>query len=256
MSYLGQKPQDFEIADIEKKIRLEQGEALKAKFKSQLDQSQLKKKLNELQHAPVHITYAMFLQIMTERLKVTLSDKELKAAFKLLDRDGSGSLDASEFQDFLTNLGDGDKFTEEEVEDMIKQADKDGNGTVEEDEFVAVMKGRASKLRGASKFLDTMQQEIKMYLQLTEMQKEHKRMGRSTIRMLDRAYTRYEEELKLHQGKKQILTEDMGKASFKAIYDECWDLFLLMIKREEGLEKRQKTLLKRQRELEKTQKAL
>lgn len=55
---------------------------------------------------------------MTVRLKVALSDNDLKEAFKLLDRDRSGSLDADEFRTVLQNLGE--KFDEEEIEEMIR----------------------------------------------------------------------------------------------------------------------------------------
>ena len=55
---------------------------------------------------------------MTVRLKVALSDKDLKAAFKLLDVNGSGSLDADEFRNILMNLGE--KFDEEMIEEMIR----------------------------------------------------------------------------------------------------------------------------------------
>ena len=94
----------------------------------------------------IHISFEMFLQIMTVRLKVALSDKDLKAAFKLIDVDGSGSLDADEFRNILMNLGE--KFDEEMIEEMIRQADTDGSGKIEEDEFVAVMRLKADQISG------------------------------------------------------------------------------------------------------------
>ena len=115
------------------------------------------KKLTELQNAPIHITYDMFLSIMTARLAVTLSENDLKAAFKLFDRDGSGSLDADEFRYVLQNLGD--QFADEEIEEMVRLADSDESGTIEEEEFLAVMRHKASKLSGDPdrQFLNTMQ---------------------------------------------------------------------------------------------------
>ena len=85
----------------------------------------------------------MFLNIMTIRLRVALSDNDLKDAFHLLDKDRSGSLDADEFRTVLQNLGE--KFTEGEIEEMIRQADTDGSGSIEQDEFVAVMRLKASE---------------------------------------------------------------------------------------------------------------
>lgn len=55
---------------------------------------------------------------MTMRLKVALSDKDLKDAFRLLDSDNSGSLDAEEFRNVLQNLGT--KFTEDEIDEMMR----------------------------------------------------------------------------------------------------------------------------------------
>lgn len=72
-------------------------------------------------------------------------------------------------------------------------------------------------------------------------------MGVGLLRILDQAAERTESELKLHGEKKAILTEDVGKATFRALYDECWDLFCKLIKREEELERRQAGLKKRQK---------
>lgn len=117
----------------------------------------MKKQLAQLANAPIHITYEMFLSIMTARLKVALSDNELKAAFKLLDVDGSGSLEVDEFREVLRNLGD--QFTDDEIEEMISQADKDGNGSIEENEFLLVMRRKASQLDTGqnSNLLNTLQ---------------------------------------------------------------------------------------------------
>ena len=139
---------------------------------------------------------------------------------------------------------------------MIVQADADKSGTIEEDEFLKVMKQKASKLSGDRKFLNTLQQEIKMFLQLNDMKKQHQRMGKGLLRILDQAAERVEQELKLHPEKKAILTEDVGKATYRALYDECWDLFSELIKREEELERRQTGIKKRQKQLEKTRKEL
>lgn len=51
---LGQNPRDFEITDIEKKIRMQRTEDLK---KAKTDQVEMAR----LQRAPIHITFDMFL---------------------------------------------------------------------------------------------------------------------------------------------------------------------------------------------------
>lgn len=186
---------------------------------------------------------------MTIRLKVTLSDNDLKEAFKLFDNDGSGSIDTKEFAQVLRMLGD--QFTEEEIEEMVKAADADGSGEIEEDEFVAVMRAKASGGDPDRKLVKTMQQEIKMFLNLESMKKSFKRLGPGLVRVLDQAHSKTEAELKLHPEKKAILTEDVTKPTFSALYEECWALFCELIKREEELERRKTGLSKRQKELEK-----
>lgn len=195
---------------------------------------------------------------MTARLKVTLSDKDLKEAFKLFDLDGDRSIAAEEFRHVLQNIGDGDQFTPDEIDRMIDQADKDGNGTIEESEFVEVMREKASQLASDpdKNFLTILQQEVKLYLQWNETQKAHKRMGAGLVRLLDEAAQRVEDELKLHPEKKTILTEDVGKPTFRALYDECWDVFTLLLKRAEEVERRRVGLAKRQKKLEETRAGL
>lgn len=95
-----------------------------------------------------------------------------------------------------------------------------------------------------------LQQEIKMYLQLNEVKRAYRKMGAGLVRVLDKAKERIEEELKHHPEKKVILTEDVGKATFRALYDEGWEMFCLIIKREEEIERRKHGLKKRQTLLE------
>lgn len=75
-------------------------------------------------------------------------------------------------------------------------------------------------------------------------------MGPGLVRILDKASEKIEDELKHHPEKKVILTEDVGKATFRALYDECWEMFCLIIKREEEGERRKHGLKKRQTQLE------
>lgn len=63
-----------------------------------------------------------------------------------------------------------------------------------------------------------------MYLNYNEMNKAYKRMGPGVIRVLDDAFEKRDSELKLHPDKKALLTEDVGKSVFRALYDETWDM--------------------------------
>jgi hypothetical protein len=81
-----------------------------------------------------------------------------------------------------------------------------------------------------------------MYLQLNETKKAYHKMGKGLIRILDKQHEKIADELKHHPEKKIILTEDVGKPTFRALYDECWEMFTEIIRREEEGERRKKGL--------------
>lgn len=56
------------------------------------------------------------------------SEEELREAFKVFDKDGSGDISAAELRHVMTSLGE--KLTDEEVDEMIREADIDGDGKV------------------------------------------------------------------------------------------------------------------------------
>ncbi len=74
---------------------------------------------------------------MTDKLKDKEkedSNKDLKKAFQIFDRDGDKQIDKNEFYFVIKNL-DTD-LSEREIEEMLKQADVDNNGSISEDEFI------------------------------------------------------------------------------------------------------------------------
>lgn len=61
-------------------------------------------------------------------------------AFKLYDRDASGTIDRDEFRALLATGGkDWQSRSEEEIENALRNVDKDGSGTVSFPEFLAWM---------------------------------------------------------------------------------------------------------------------
>lgn len=66
---------------------------------------------------------------MAARATQTDSEKELRDAFAVFDRDGSGTIEADEIRKVMKSLGD--NLTDEEIDEMIKHVDKDGNGTID-----------------------------------------------------------------------------------------------------------------------------
>mmetsp|Transcript_96290 Transcript_96290/g.257524 ORF Transcript_96290/g.257524 Transcript_96290/m.257524 type:complete len:194 (+) Transcript_96290:49-630(+) len=59
---------------------------------------------------------------------------EFHEIFNLIDRDGSGSIDAAELATLVESVGM--RMTEDDVEAIMKDADVDGSGTIEFEEFV------------------------------------------------------------------------------------------------------------------------
>ena len=56
-------------------------------------------------------------------------DKELREAFKVFDRDGTGTISRDELKAVMKSLGE--NLSEEEIDEMLKLADKDGDGHID-----------------------------------------------------------------------------------------------------------------------------
>ena len=63
--------------------------------------------------------------------KVTPSDakEEIRSAFEVFDRDGSGTINASEIGAVMKAIGE--NLTDAEIQDIIQQADENGDGTID-----------------------------------------------------------------------------------------------------------------------------
>nr|XP_002738870.1 PREDICTED: calmodulin-like [Saccoglossus kowalevskii] len=85
----------------------------------------------------ISLHFLQFLIIMTRQLNYSDSGEEIKAAFRLFDKDGNGYITASEIRRLLrrcdNNLG------EEEVEELIRAADINGDGQIDYDEFLKIV---------------------------------------------------------------------------------------------------------------------
>ena len=88
-----------------------------------------------------NIDFPEFLKLMEKKMKDPKdSEKELRDAFKVFDKDGNGFISAQELRHIMTSLGE--KLTEEEVDQMIQEADTNGDGQVDYNEFVNMMMGK------------------------------------------------------------------------------------------------------------------
>lgn len=54
---------------------------------------------------------------------------ETLAAFRVFDKDGSGTISAEELKHVMKSLGE--DLTDAEIDEMIREADKDNNGTID-----------------------------------------------------------------------------------------------------------------------------
>eukprot|EP01103_Thecamoeba_quadrilineata_P006507 TRINITY_DN16232_c0_g1_i1.p1 TRINITY_DN16232_c0_g1~~TRINITY_DN16232_c0_g1_i1.p1 ORF type:complete len:151 (+),score=49.36 TRINITY_DN16232_c0_g1_i1:49-501(+) len=84
-----------------------------------------------------NINFDLFMKMMDRKMKEAETDDEIREAFRVFDKDGTGVIAANELRHVLTNLGE--KLTEEEVDEIIREADDDGDGQINYDDFVKMM---------------------------------------------------------------------------------------------------------------------
>jgi len=82
------------------------------------------------------IDYSEFV-IASMNEKALLTNEKLEAAFKMFDKDGSGSISSQEIKEVL---GFGKGLSEEAVNGIIKQIDDNGDGEISFEEFSKMMK--------------------------------------------------------------------------------------------------------------------
>lgn len=87
---------------------------------------------------PGLISFSEFLALVSRHMKQpTDTEDELREAFRVFDRDGSGWISAAELRHIMTHLGE--KLSDEEVDEMMKEADPSGNGQVNYEEFIKII---------------------------------------------------------------------------------------------------------------------
>jgi calmodulin len=77
------------------------------------------------------VEFPEFLTMMVRHMRDNDSDEDLKAAFRVFDKDGSGKISAGELRHVMTNLGE--KLTDEEVDEMMREADVNNDGEIDYD---------------------------------------------------------------------------------------------------------------------------
>ena len=74
--------------------------------------------------------------VATLNEKNLLSNNKLRAAFKMFDKDGGGSISIDEIKQVLSF---GQNLDEEVIQQIIRQVDDNGDGEISYDEFVQMM---------------------------------------------------------------------------------------------------------------------
>ena len=63
--------------------------------------------------------------------------EEIREAFAIFDRDGNGTISATELRHILKSMGE--KLTDEEIDAIIKDADINADGYIHYEQFVHLM---------------------------------------------------------------------------------------------------------------------
>lgn len=67
--------------------------------------------------------------MMTTPMKEVDFEAEMKSAFKVFDHDGSGTISLDELRRVMTSFGE--LLSEDELDAMIKEVDKNGDGSID-----------------------------------------------------------------------------------------------------------------------------
>merc|ERR1711872_560340 len=85
------------------------------------------------------VDFDEFLVLMTKKTKEAEEEKEAREAFRILDKEGKGTIDAQVLKEILLALDE--TMSEADVDEMVDEIDEDGSGAVDYEEFKAVMMG-------------------------------------------------------------------------------------------------------------------
>jgi len=83
--------------------------------------------------------YLAFMGVWTSLKPPKHSDQQLKDAFMVFDKKGTGSVPGDLMRYVLS--GCGEPLDQQELDTLMREADTDGDGNIDYDEFVALMRG-------------------------------------------------------------------------------------------------------------------
>ena len=68
--------------------------------------------------------------MMAQKIQCSDSEEEIREAFRVFDKDNTGSMTTDELRFVMRNLPESSRMTEAEVDEMIKEADADDDGMI------------------------------------------------------------------------------------------------------------------------------
>ncbi|CAH0002356.1 unnamed protein product [Clonostachys byssicola] len=83
------------------------------------------------------VDFNEFVAMMSRKHQSADPDQELRDAFNVFDRDGTGTISRDELKNVMKSIGE--HLTEDELDEMLKLADENGDGQIDYDEFVKIM---------------------------------------------------------------------------------------------------------------------
>ncbi|CAA0809559.1 40S ribosomal protein S13-2 [Striga hermonthica] len=99
-------------------------------------QAQLKSIITE-EKLSAPFDFQRFLDLMSKHLKPEPFDRQLRDAFKVLDKDGTGYVVVSDLRHILTSIGE--KLEPAEFDEWIREVDVGSDGKIRYEDFIARM---------------------------------------------------------------------------------------------------------------------
>jgi len=126
----------YEISDVlaDGLITTKEIKRVLVRLGAQPSNQELTRVINEIDpHGKGIIDFQQFVSMMSYFDHGLITEEQVMEAFKIFDRDASGSIESGELRHVLQTLGD--KLTEEEADMMLAEADADGDGEIDYNEF-------------------------------------------------------------------------------------------------------------------------
>lgn len=244
MRALGFKPKPVEIPELVKAIQKE-----KDKMK---ETNKLNNVVKDVHYS--YIEFEKFKEIMRGKLLQDRSLNDLKEAFKILDVDGSGSIDVDEFREVMRGLSA--NFSEEDIDKMVNAADVDGDKTISEDEFIMVMRQNKKGNNAKTDLVREMQFQVNRFLNQKALEKKYNQLPGYEKRFLSFIQDKQESERMSQNadGQAEAKREELDNPVLKAVYNDLWDILQWLLQFEKEKDKKKKKMAKQGAQLRKTRK--